>query len=239
MVKGGIDVVGAAIGLIVLSPVLAWTALAILVVQGRPILFKQTRPGLNGDLFTIVKFRTMRSATPDEVWYLTDNERTTRLGRFLRASSLDELPELWNVLRGDMSLVGPRPFLREYLEAYTPEEARRHEMRPGMTGWAVVNGRSSIQFKERVALDLWYIDHWSLALDARILALTVLQVLRRENESMSNDRKPGFPIAGLTDDMPDPPGSGAGRSSGTATVAEPEALGARRDRAATDSAEGS
>ncbi len=178
-VKRVIDVLGAVVGLVVLSPVVAVTALALLVTQGRPIFFRQERPGLHGELFSIVKFRTMRSPRPGEVWYSSDTQRVTRVGRFLRRSSLDELPELWNVLRGEMSLVGPRPLLVEFLPNYTPEEARRHEMRPGVTGWAVVNGRQEASFEERFRLDVWYIDHWSLALDLRILGRTVAQVLRR------------------------------------------------------------
>lgn len=182
-IKRAIDLVGAAVALVVLSPVLAVTAVALLVTQGRPIFFRQQRPGLGGRLFTIVKFRTMRSPRPGEVWYATDPQRVTRVGRFLRRSSLDELPELWNVLRGEMSLVGPRPLLVEFLPNYTPEEARRHDMRPGVTGWAVVNGRQEASFEERFRLDVWYVDHWSLGLDFRILGRTVAQVLRRTDAS--------------------------------------------------------
>ena len=173
------DVLGAIVGLTLLGPVVAATAIALLATQGRPIFFRQQRPGLHGRLFTIVKFRTMRSPRPGEVWYASDKQRVTRLGRFLRSTSLDELPELWNVLRGEMSLVGPRPLLVEFLERYTPEEARRHEMRPGITGWAVVHGRQSASFEDRFEHDVWYVDHWSLGLDVRILAQTVPQVLRR------------------------------------------------------------
>jgi lipopolysaccharide/colanic/teichoic acid biosynthesis glycosyltransferase len=181
--KRAIDVLGAVVGLTLLSPVIVATALAVLVSQGRPVFFRQQRAGLHGELFSIVKFRTMRSPRPDEVWYASDPQRVTRLGRFLRRSSLDELPELWNVLRGEMSLVGPRPLLAEFLPNYTPEEARRHEMRPGVTGWAVVNGRQAAAFEERFRLDVWYVDHWSLALDLRILARTVAQVLRGTDAS--------------------------------------------------------
>ena len=201
-IKRGVDIVGGVVGLVVLSPVLALTAAAALVTQGRPILFRQTRPGLHGTLFTMFKFRTMRPARPNEVWYLTDDQRMTRVGRFLRASSIDELPELWNVVRGDMSLVGPRPLLPEYLETYSAEERRRHDMRPGVTGWAVVNGRNSLLFKDRLAFDVWYVDHWSLGLDANILAKTVLQVIRRQNASAANDRSLGFPLPGLSEDRP-------------------------------------
>ncbi|MDP9483706.1 MAG: sugar transferase, partial [Chloroflexota bacterium] len=182
-VKRAIDLFGATLALVVLSPVLAVTAVALLVTQGRPIFFRQQRPGLGGRLFTIVKFRTMRSPRPGEIWYATDPQRVTRIGRILRSTSLDELPELWNVLRGEMSLVGPRPLLVEFLANYTPEEARRHEMRPGVTGWAVVNGRQEASFQERFRLDVWYVDHWSLGLDFRILGRTVAQVLRRTDAS--------------------------------------------------------
>jgi lipopolysaccharide/colanic/teichoic acid biosynthesis glycosyltransferase len=154
-VKRAMDVIGAAAGLLALSPVLAGTAAAILITQGRPILFRQKRPGQGGRIFEIYKFRTMRPPRPGEISYLADAERVTRLGRFLRRTSLDELPELWNLLRGDMSLVGPRPLLVEYLDKYTPEERRRHEVPAGLTGWAAVNGRHALQFKERLALDVW------------------------------------------------------------------------------------
>ena len=182
-VKRMIDVLGASAGLTLSAPVLLWAALAVVVTQGRPILFRQERSGLHGKPFTMVKFRTMRSPLPGEVWYQTDAQRVTRIGRILRSTSIDELPALWNVLRGDMSLVGPRPLLVEYLDHYTPEEARRHEMRPGITGWAVVNGRHSTKFEDRLRLDVWYVDHWSLRLDVRILARTVSQVVRRTDVS--------------------------------------------------------
>jgi sugar transferase EpsL len=196
-VKRALDVAVVATGLLVLSPVLAWIALAVAARQGRPILFRQERPGLNGEPFTIYKFRTMRSPRRDEVWYLTDDERITRLGRFLRATSLDELPELWNVLRGEMSLVGPRPLLMEYLGKYTPEERRRHDVRPGITGWAAVNGRNALQFRDRLQLDVWYVDHWSLLLDLRILAMTAVQVIRRTDVSTTEDLALGFPLPGV------------------------------------------
>jgi lipopolysaccharide/colanic/teichoic acid biosynthesis glycosyltransferase len=193
-VKRGIDVIGACLGLVALLPVVAAISVVIVAVQGRPILFRQRRPGLHGEPFTILKFRTMRRPRNGEVWYLTDNERLTRLGRFLRATSLDEIPEFCNVLRGEMSLVGPRPLLMEYLADYTPDEARRHDMRPGMTGWAVVNGRNVIEFRARLAYDVWYVDHWSLGLDLRILAMTVQQVLARTNTSITEDLALGFPL---------------------------------------------
>jgi lipopolysaccharide/colanic/teichoic acid biosynthesis glycosyltransferase len=193
-VKRGVDVVGAIAGIVLLSPVLAWAALAIALAQGRPILWRQERPGLGGQLFTLVKFRTMRPPCRGEVWYETDAQRVTGVGRILRSTSIDELPELWNVLRGEMSLVGPRPLLPEYLDFYTPEERRRHDMRPGLTGWAAVNGRHVIKFEDRLLLDVWYVDHWSLALDLRILARTVSQVLRRADVSaVQDDREIDFP----------------------------------------------
>jgi lipopolysaccharide/colanic/teichoic acid biosynthesis glycosyltransferase len=215
-VKRGLDVVGAALGLVVLSPVMAAAAVAIRATLGAPVLFRQVRPGLGGRPFTILKFRTMRAPRPGEVWYLTNEQRLGRVGRFLRASSLDELPELWNVLRGEMSLVGPRPLLVHYLETYTPEEARRHDVRPGLTGWAAVNGRHALRFKDRLALDVWYVDHWSLALDLRILARTVLQVALRRNVTTSEDLSLGFPLP-----PGDPPPPSPGRSPRAVGGAEP------------------
>ncbi|GAA4018262.1 sugar transferase [Deinococcus rubellus] len=147
---------------------------------GSPIFFSQQRPGLRGKPFTMYKFRTMRDATDTQGQPLPDSERLTPLGRFLRSSSLDELPELFNVLRGDMSLVGPRPLLMEYLPRYTPQQARRHEVRPGITGWAQVNGRNAISWEEKFNLDVWYVDNRSFALDLKILWLTVLKVFKRE-----------------------------------------------------------
>jgi lipopolysaccharide/colanic/teichoic acid biosynthesis glycosyltransferase len=196
-VKRGIDVAGAATAIVLLSPVLVWTALAVAATQRLPILFRHVRPGFHGRPFTVHKFRTMRPPHPGEVWYMTDEQRISRLGRFLRSTSLDELPELWNVLRGEMSLVGPRPLLMEYLDQYTPEERRRHDVRPGITGWAAVNGRNVVRFRERLALDVWYVDHWSLGLDLRILGMTVCQVLRRTDVSATEDLTLGFPLPGV------------------------------------------
>jgi sugar transferase EpsL len=196
--KRAIDVAGALVAAIVLAPVLAWAALGVAVTMGRPVLFRQVRPGLHGRPFEIVKFRTMRAPRAGEIWYLTDQERVTRLGRFLRATSIDELPELWNVLRGEMSLVGPRPLLVEYLATYTPEQRRRHDMRPGITGWAAVHGRHASLFEERLRLDVWYVDHWSLAMDAKIVAMTVGQVLRRTEVAATQDLDAvGFPLPGV------------------------------------------
>jgi lipopolysaccharide/colanic/teichoic acid biosynthesis glycosyltransferase len=185
--KRGLDIVGAATGLVLLSPILAWTAVAALATQGRPVFFRHQRPGLHGRPFTMVKFRTMRTPRRGEVWYDSDAQRVTRVGSILRSTSIDELPELWNVLRGDMSLVGPRPLLVEYLDRYTSEERRRHEMKPGITGWAAVNGRHAVPFEDRLALDVWYVDHWSLWLDLRILFTTVGQVLRRADVATTQD----------------------------------------------------
>jgi lipopolysaccharide/colanic/teichoic acid biosynthesis glycosyltransferase len=206
-VKRAIDVAGAAAGLLLLSPLLGATALMVWATLGRPVLFRQTRPGLGGKPFTILKFRTMRPPHPGEVWYRTDEQRLTPLGRLLRTTSLDELPELWNVLRGDMSLVGPRPLLMEYLDSYTPEERRRHDLRPGITGWAAVNGRNVLPFRERLRLDCWYVAHWSLGLDLRILLRTLRQVVSRSDATASeDDPRLGFPLPGAT-----PPGEQGGR----------------------------
>jgi len=168
------DVVVATVALVLLSPLLAATALLGAVTMGRPVLFVQERPGLHGRPFKLVKFRTMRQGPG------TNSERLTRLGRLLRRCSIDELPEFWNVLKGDMSLAGPRPLLKEYLELYTPEQARRHDVMPGLTGWAQVNGRNAISWERRLALDVWYVDHRSAWIDARILLLTSWKVLTRE-----------------------------------------------------------
>ena len=170
-------------GAILISPIILIIALLVRVKLGAPVLFRQVRPGLGGKLFTLYKFRSMRDAKDANGQPLPDSERLTRFGRFLRATSLDELPELWNVLRGEMSLVGPRPLLVEYLPLYSPEQARRHEVRPGITGWAQINGRNAISWQEKFALDVWYVDHWSVWLDIRILALTLLKAIRREGIS--------------------------------------------------------
>jgi lipopolysaccharide/colanic/teichoic acid biosynthesis glycosyltransferase len=181
--KVAFDRSAALVGLVVTAPLLAAVALAIRVLTGGPALFRQVRPGLHGRLFEVVKFRTMRDACGADGRPLPDAERLTRLGRFLRASSLDELPQLWNVLRGDLSLVGPRPLLVQYLERYSSRQAYRHEVLPGITGWAQVNGRNAISWSEKLELDAWYAEHWSLLLDLRILWLTVLRVLRRDGIS--------------------------------------------------------
>ena len=179
-VKRAFDVVAAAVGLVVLSPVLTAVALVILACEGRPVLFRQVRPGLRGQPFEMLKFRTMSNALGADGQPLPDAQRLTKLGAFLRASSLDELPELWNVVRGEMSLVGPRPLLMQYLPLYSPEQARRHDVRPGLTGWAQINGRNAISWDEKFRLDVWYVDNRSLWLDLKILVLTVIRVFRRE-----------------------------------------------------------
>lgn len=181
------DMLVASLALMALLPILAVLALLIRVNMGSPVLFRQTRPGLHGEPFDMVKFRTMRDARDHEGRPLADAERITRLGRILRSTSLDELPELWNVLKGDMSLVGPRPLLMEYMPLYSPAQARRHEVRPGVTGWAQVNGRNAIGWDEKFALDLWYVDHRSLWVDFKILGLTVAKVFSRQGISAEGE----------------------------------------------------
>ncbi len=166
--------------LLLLWPVLAAVAVLIRKSMGAPVLFRQVRPGYRENPICVLKFRTMREAVGADGRPLPDGERLTAVGRFVRQTSLDELPQLWNVLRGDMSLVGPRPLFMHYLDRYTPEQRRRHEVAPGMTGWAQVNGRNALSWEDRFVLDVWYVDNWSLRLDLRILLLTVARVLRRE-----------------------------------------------------------
>lgn len=175
--KRSIDLAISGSVLTVGAPVLALAALAVRTRMGSPVFFSQQRPGLRGHPFTVYKLRTMRDGPG------SDEERLTSLGRFLRASSLDELPQLWNVLRGDMSLVGPRPLLMQYLARYTPEQSRRHEMPPGITGWAQVNGRNALTWEQKFSLDVYYVDHWSLRFDLEILARTALKVLVRDGIS--------------------------------------------------------
>jgi sugar transferase EpsL len=182
-VKRLLDVVGAAAALVLAAPLMAAISVAIVVTMGRPVLFGQERPGLGGRPFRLYKFRTMRDARDADGRLLPDHERITRLGRWLRSTSLDELPELVNVLRGDMSLVGPRPQLMSYLDRYTPEQARRHDVRPGLTGLAQVQGRNELTWEERFRHDVWYVDHASAWLDVKILVRTALIVLRREGIS--------------------------------------------------------
>jgi lipopolysaccharide/colanic/teichoic acid biosynthesis glycosyltransferase len=174
--KRAVDVVGASLALVVLSPVLAMVALLVRVRMGTPVLFRQERPGRGGRPFTMTKFRTMTNRRGADGELLPDAQRLTALGRWLRRTSIDELPELLNVVHGDMSLVGPRPLLMEYLPLYSPEQARRHEVRPGVTGWAQVNGRNAVTWEEKFALDVWYVDHRSFTLDVEIVGKTISQV---------------------------------------------------------------
>ena len=167
-------------GILILSPVFFLISILVLIYNGTPIVFRQKRPGYLEKPFWVYKFRTMTDVRDVDNNLLPDGERITRLGRFLRSSSLDELPELFNILRGEMSWVGPRPLLMQYLERYSPEQARRHEVLPGITGWAQVNGRNALTWEEKFNLDVWYVDHWSFGLDIKILLITVIKVLRRE-----------------------------------------------------------
>ena len=183
MIKRLFDIAASFFGLLLLSPVLLVVALLVHRKLGSPVLFRQVRPGLHGKPFEMIKFRTMRDAVDKYGNPLPDEQRMTRLGHILRATSLDELPELWNVLKGDMSLVGPRPLLMEYLPLYGPEQYRRHEVRPGVTGWAQVNGRNALSWEEKFKLDVWYVDNRSLWLDIKILFLTVKKVLVRDGIS--------------------------------------------------------
>jgi len=166
--------------LLILLPLLCLLALMVRVNLGCPIIFRQLRPGYQGRPFSLFKFRTMTDDRTDRGTLLSDGERLTRFGRLLRSTSLDELPELINVLRGEMSIVGPRPLLMQYLDRYTPEQARRHEVKPGITGWAQINGRNALTWEEKFILDVWYVDHWSFGLDLRILAITFWKTLTGE-----------------------------------------------------------
>jgi lipopolysaccharide/colanic/teichoic acid biosynthesis glycosyltransferase len=177
------DVAVALLAFILLVPAVALLGVVIRIVLGKPVIYSQIRTGLGGKPFRIFKFRTMTNETDEHGRLLPDERRLTRFGHWLRGTSLDELPELWNVVRGEMSLVGPRPLLPEYLEHYTPHEARRHDVKPGLTGWAQVNGRNAIGWEERFRLDVWYVDHLSFRLDLRILARTLGKVIAREGVS--------------------------------------------------------
>ena len=176
-IKRVIDIIASALGLIVLSPIIAAAALLIRVTMGKPVLFRQIRPGLNEEPFELVKFRTMTVGDPDVIDPEQDHIRMTKVGRMLRRTSIDELPQLWNVLRGEMSLVGPRPLLMEYLPLYSPEQHRRHAVRPGITGWSQVMGRNELTWQDKFKLDVWYVDNRSLLLDLRIILLTIRRVL--------------------------------------------------------------
>ena len=183
MVKRFFDLAVTLVGLLVCAPLMAVIAIVIRLTMGHPIFFCQVRPGLRGRPFTLLKFRTMTDARDAQGNLLPDADRLTPFGRFLRSTSLDELPELLNVLKGEMSWVGPRPLLMQYLDRYTLEQARRHEVKPGITGWAQVNGRNALTWEQKFALDTWYVDHWSLWLDFRIIILTIWKTLLREGIS--------------------------------------------------------
>lgn len=180
MAKRLLDVVGALLVLVLLAPVIIATGVCVWATLGRPVLFIHPRAGLHGRVFELIKFRTMREAVDPDGRALPDEQRLTRFGAFLRATSLDELPELWNVLKGDMSLVGPRPLVVDYLPLYSAEQARRHDVRPGITGWAQINGRNAISWDEKFRYDVWYVDHRSLVLDLKILARTLIKIVRAE-----------------------------------------------------------
>jgi lipopolysaccharide/colanic/teichoic acid biosynthesis glycosyltransferase len=177
------DLILACAAVLLLSPVMLVVTLSLWLSEGRPIFFRQPRPGYRGRIFLMYKFRTMRDARDKEGNPLPDEQRISALGRFLRATSLDELPELLNVIKGEMSLVGPRPLLVSYLERYSPEQARRHDVLPGITGWAQINGRNALSWEDKFRLDVWYVDHCSFGLDLKILFLTVWKVLKREGIS--------------------------------------------------------
>ncbi len=210
--KIGFDRLVAAAGLVALAPVYGMCAAAIAMSIGRPVLFRQPRPGRGGRIFEVFKFRTMTDARDARGALLPDAERLTRMGRFMRETSLDELPQLVNVLRGEMSLVGPRPLLVSYLSRYTSEQRRRHDVLPGITGWAQVSGRNALDWEEKFALDVWYVDNWSVALDAKILALTFLRVLRREG--ISSDGHVTMPDFSGTDDRMRPERGDAANDAG-------------------------
>ena len=175
-----LDLALTVLGLLVLSPLFLILIILVGVNFGTPIIFRQMRPGYRGKPFWIYKFRTMTNARDAKGNFLPDDQRLTRLGKFLRAASLDELPELFNVLRGEMSIVGPRPLLMQYMERYSPEQARRHAVLPGITGWAQVNGRNALTWEEKFSLDVWYVNHWSFGLDIRIIFQTIVKTLRQE-----------------------------------------------------------
>lgn len=186
-IKRALDIILALLSFILFAPLLIGTAIAVRIGLGSPVLFFQERPGLHGRPFRMVKFRTMRDALDKHGNPLPDDQRLTRLGRILRSTSLDELPEVWNVLLGDMSIVGPRPLLMEYLPLYTPEQARRHDMRPGITGWAQINGRNAIGWEQKFELDVWYVDNWSIALDWQIFWSTWSRVFKRRGISAQGE----------------------------------------------------
>ncbi|MGA7195242.1 MAG: sugar transferase [Anaerolineales bacterium] len=177
------DLIVSLFGIIILLPIILLVAILVRIFLGAPVLFRQTRPGYKGKPFTVYKFRTMTDARDTQGNLLSDNVRLTRFGKFLRSLSLDELPELFNILRGDMSLVGPRPLLMEYLPLYSSEQMRRHDVHPGLSGWAQVNGRNALDWQTRFALDVWYVDHWSFWLDIKIIFLSLWKAIKREGIS--------------------------------------------------------
>ncbi len=187
MLKRLFDIFVSASVLLILAPILLFVALLVATKLGRPIVFSQARPGLNGKVFTMYKFRSMTDERDESGELLPDNVRLTPFGRFLRSTSLDELPELWNILRGDMSLVGPRPLLVQYLPLYNDEQKKRHNVRPGVTGWAQVNGRNAIAWDEKFKLDVWYVENQSFLLDIKIIFLTVLRVVQRKDISAEGE----------------------------------------------------
>jgi sugar transferase EpsL len=179
------DLIFSLLGLILLSPILVGVGILVWIAHGWPVFFQQTRPGYRAKAFNLFKFRTMTNARDVNGKLLPDADRLTGLGRALRATSLDELPELFNVLRGEMSLVGPRPLLMQYIERYSPDQARRHDVLPGITGWAQINGRNEVTWEDKFRLDVWYVDHWSFTLDLKILLLTLWKVIKREGISQT------------------------------------------------------
>jgi sugar transferase EpsL len=201
-VKRVFDLVAGSMLSLACCPVVALLAAALRIILGRPVIFSHERIGLHGKAFQFYKLRTMTNARDERARLLPDGDRMTSLGRRVRRFSLDELPQLWNVLKGDMSLVGPRPLLPQYMPRYTPSQRRRHEVKPGITGWAQVNGRNSLTWEQKFELDLWYVDHWSLRLDLKVLWMTVVQVLRREGISQAGHATmPEFRGTGETHDQ--------------------------------------
>ena len=187
LLKRSLDILGSTVGILFLSPILVLLSFIIRLFLGKPIIFKQNRPGFKGEIFSFYKFRTMTDKHNSNGLLLPDKDRITPLGNFLRKTSLDELPSLFNVLKGDISLVGPRPLLVEYLELYSPEQARRHDVKPGITGWAQVNGRNAISWEKKFELDLWYVNNYSFWVDIKILLFTIVKVIKREGVNQSNE----------------------------------------------------
>lgn len=189
LIKRIFDIIITILGLLIISPIIIFLSFLAWVVQGSPIVFRQTRAGMHGNSFTLYKFRTMNDAVSPDGDLLPDAQRLTRFGKILRDTSLDELPQLFNVIKGDLSLVGPRPLLMEYLSLYTHEQSRRHEVKPGITGWAQVNGRQNLKYSKKLEYDVWYVDNWNFFLDIKILLMTFLMVIRRKNVNSGYDYK--------------------------------------------------